>query len=60
MDHETADELRAIERHRLLAVAVSVILPAEADLAAPRPAAESSLLTPRWREMDSNFRFRAR
>ena len=33
MDQETADELRAIERHRLLAVAVPVILPAEADLA---------------------------
>ena len=33
MDQETADELRAIERHRLVAVAVPVILPAEADLA---------------------------
>src|SRR5271166_6581444 len=33
MDQETADELPAIERHRLLAVAVPVILPAEADLA---------------------------
>src|SRR6266404_9340486 len=33
MDQETADQLRAIERHRLLAVAVPVILPAEADLA---------------------------
>src|SRR5882672_340109 len=30
MDQETADELRAIERHHLLAVAVPVILPAEA------------------------------
>src|SRR6202022_1260999 len=30
---KTSDELRAIERHRLLAVAVPVILPAEADLA---------------------------
>src|ERR1700751_957947 len=29
LDQETADELRAIERHRLLAVAVPVILPAE-------------------------------
>src|SRR6266851_2805150 len=33
MDQETADELRAIERHHLLAIAVPVILPAEADLA---------------------------
>src|SRR6476659_2182025 len=33
MDQEAADELATIQRHRLLAVAVPVILPAEADLA---------------------------
>src|SRR5258705_13649502 len=32
MDQETADELRAIERHHLLAVAVPVILHAETEL----------------------------
>ncbi len=33
MNEEAADELPTIQRHRLLAVAVPVILPAEADLA---------------------------
>ena len=33
MDQEAADELPAVQGHRLLAVAVPVILPAEADLA---------------------------
>src|SRR6266853_1822624 len=33
MNEEAADELATIQRHRLLAVAVSVILPAEPDLA---------------------------
>ena len=33
MDQEAAEELLAIEGHRLLAIAITVVLPAEADLA---------------------------
>src|SRR5262249_56551198 len=33
MDQKAADELSAVERHRFLPVAVTIVLPAEADLA---------------------------